>query len=217
MESEAERKKRYEEEDRIVHDLLTDAKRQAIQIERDERLKMLRRLCQKDIGKPRPARDEIEKLLAEEKKRTEQINQAVYMALQSEERNKTYYGETILSSQSGEPEYEIISMIAVRKLSDQVTLNKPINLNITMDGEKVSRHAMFIEKGDVVLPGDVHIVPIETEVQIQHNGKPVVSEIIQIKPPDIINRQQVKLTGIRESRKKVILTTRRTILLTRGP
>lgn len=143
---------------------LTDMKLQAVQQERVERLQMLKRLCGKQTKQPRSTREEVDKLLEIEKQRTDIIC-AIFIKLQSEKMNRTIYDEVILPDKIDEPEYEVISMITIKRLKEQTTTAKPINLNLTIDGNKVSRNIMFVEENDIVVPEDVSRIQRTTPEQ----------------------------------------------------
>lgn len=193
MESESERRERCQEEDELVREVSASAKIRAIKIEREERMAMLRRLSDKKILGTTLSKEEVDKILTNEKKRTMEINQAVFMALQNQDKNRTYYNDSILHSEKGIPEYEIFSMVTLRKLTEDITTEKPINLNLTMDGNTIAKHVMFIEESDVVIPGEVQ--EMQPEV---NSAKPKIIGDIQLKSAIMIQKGNKDISNDRE-------------------
>ncbi|XP_029677183.1 uncharacterized protein LOC115243987 [Formica exsecta] len=195
METENEKKQRIEAEDKLVYDYLTDITLEAVQKERSDRLAMLTRLCERQAKETRPTRKEAEELLRKEKQRTADITQAILVKLQSEKMNRTFYDKIILPDEAGNPEYEVTSIISVKKIKEEITTSKIIKINFTIDGNEITRSVRYGEKKDSDTSdnesGEHSIHPAQDEdkenqdVNVPIEGdKPKVIEDIQIKPPD---------------------------------
>ncbi|KAM0736904.1 hypothetical protein ACS0PU_006553 [Formica fusca] len=199
MESESERKRSYEQEDELVYDYLTDLTVEAIQRKRNDRLRMLKRLCEKQSKETRPTRREVEELLRMEKQRTSEINQAIFVKLHNEKMSRTIYDKIMLPDENGEPEYEVTSIISIKRLKKKLTTTKPINLNLTINEDDVTRTIMYVEKNDIVIPGDISriqtINPNQTEIGDKENKNSNTSK--NKEKPKIISNVQLKHKHVR--------------------
>lgn len=199
MESESERRRRYEQEDELVYDYLTDLTVEAIQRERNDRLRMLKRLCEKQSKETRPTRREVEELLRMEKQKTSEINQAIFVKLNNEKMSRTIYDEIMLPDENGESEYEVTSIISIKRLKKELTTTKPINLNLTINEDDVTRTIMYVAKNDIVIPGDISriqtINPNQTEIGDKENKNSNTSK--NKEKPKIISNVQLKHKHVR--------------------
>ncbi|KAL6417165.1 hypothetical protein ACFW04_014670 [Cataglyphis niger] len=130
METEEEMQKRYEEEERLIARYKRQSKIHAIAIERQ------------------PTEQEIEEVWLKEKQKTDQIKKLLFTTRQADVNNRNYFTKKILNNEKEDPEYQIISMITIKKLTKEiVTVNKPININHIVDGES-STVVTYLEKKD---------------------------------------------------------------------
>lgn len=154
METEEQKKKRLEEKDELVQKIVSDLKWQATVTEREERLNILRRLASKIDDTNKPSGKQIDAGWKMEKERTTDVNKTLFTARQMNEKNRTFYDETILTNENGRDEYEITSMISIRKIpEDRLTINKPISINFTLDGNRLMKNITFINQNVAVRLG----------------------------------------------------------------
>lgn len=57
--------------------------------------------------------------------------------------------------ENGNPEEEIISTITIRKLKEEMSQARPININMAINKNALTKNVMFIEENDIVVPGDI--------------------------------------------------------------
>lgn len=57
--------------------------------------------------------------------------------------------------ENGNPEEEIISTITIRKLKEEMSQERPININMTINKNALMKNVIFIEENDIVVPGDI--------------------------------------------------------------
>lgn len=113
----------------------------------------------------RPPREIIDAEWKAIKDRTTKINRALFMARQMNEKNRTFYDESILLNEDGQPDYEISSMITIRKIpEDRITVNKPISINFTLDGNMLTKNITFLNQ-NITERTEVRETHQETEIE----------------------------------------------------
>lgn len=147
--------KLYEEEDELVKRILAEVKLRATEAKCLQRVQMLRSLAEREDDRARPAMQEIEKIVEREDKRTEEIFQKILTAVAATNMCRVFFDKSRLENEEGSPEHEIMTIVAVRNLKQTPDVIKPINVNITSEGNNMTKNVMCVKEGDLVIPGNL--------------------------------------------------------------
>lgn len=129
---------------------------------------------------------EIDKMVEREDKRTEEIFQKILTAVAAENMCRVFFDKSRLENKEGSPEHEIMTIVAVRNLKQTPDIVKPINVNITIEGNNMTKNVMYVKEGDLVIPGNLGEISKE-------KLKEITEEKETSKKPRIISDVKVNL------------------------
>ncbi|KMQ89852.1 s68306 pol retrotransposon woot [Lasius niger] len=178
--------KLYEEEDELVKRILAEVKLRATEAKCLQRIQMLRSLAEQEDDQTRPSMQEIDKTVEREDRRTKEIFQKILTAVAAENMCRVFFDKSRLENEEGSPEHEVMTIVAIRNLKQTPDAIKPINVNVTIEGNNMTKNVMYVKEGDLVIPGELGEVSKE-------ELKEITEEKQASKKPRIISDVEIKL------------------------
>lgn len=143
---------------------------------------ILQRISEK--MKERKSIEEIKRMEESKRIQTRKTIQGIFEAFYTDRFSRTFHKETTICDDEGSPDYEIDTIVSIRKLKKQKDIPKRIEINMTIDNNAMSTNINIIK---------------ETEMD---RKKPRIMSEITIRPAD---KEKRKVTPTKESNDEEIM------------